>query len=133
MNVSSFGVTSKFYFGSVSLETRCNAYAHIPCVQNLMIHNSSALTSSSISTIRLCVTYKMLSCYVCVFAVRWRRWMPEVCSLLPSLWPALTQRCSSMMCAASRYHGNTAAPGVSLTANCSRANWPGPPATGQPC
>lgn len=84
MNVSSFGVTSKFYFGSVSLETRCNAYAHIPCVQNLMIHNSSALTSSSVSTIR--VTFVCLSlggeggcprCAAC-FPLYGRRWHSAV-------------------------------------------------------
>lgn len=59
--------------------------------------------------------------------------MPVACSWLLSLWPALTQRCSSMMCAASRCRGNTVVPGASLTASCSRANWPGPPATGPPC
>lgn len=72
-------------------------------------------------------------CFICVLAVRWRRWMPAACSWLLSLWPAWTRHCSSMTCVASRCRGNTAVPGASSMANCSRANWPGLPATGPLC
>lgn len=70
---------------------------------------------------------------ICVLAVRWRRWMPAACSWLLSSWLAWTRHYSSMTCAASRCHGNTVVPGASSTANCSRANWPGLPATGPLC
>lgn len=66
-------------------------------------------------------------------SARWRRWMPAACNWLRSLWLVSTQRCSSMTCVASRYHGNTAVLGAFSMENFFRANWPGLPATGPPC
>lgn len=112
--------------------------AHIPCVQDFTIHNSSALFLLLASLLLVSGSLHLLNLKNAVIlhlwvSVRWRKWMPVVCSWPLSLWPALTQRCSSMMSAASRCHGNTAVPGAFLTANCSRANWPGLLVTGPPC
>lgn len=92
-------------------------------------HDSQLLYSSCLCCLHLKYAVILRLCV----SVRWRRWMPAVCSWLLSLWPASTQRCSSMTCAASRCHGNTAVPGAFLMANCSRANWPGLLVTGPPC
>lgn len=83
------------------------------------IHTHTLLICSELSSVCTAAAEKYAD--ICV-STRWKRWMLVACNWLLSLWLALTQHCSSMMCVASHCHGNTAVPGAFLMANCSRAN-----------